>query len=163
MTEHGSRALSTEIDISLPHEARVYDYWLGGKENYAADRALGDAIAQQIPTIRTMARANRAFLGRAVRYLVRQAGIRQFLDIGTGIPNDDNVHAVAQQEAPDVRVVYVDKDAVVLAHAHLLLKDAPAGSTTYIQADFRDPEDIVDRAGALIDLTQPVALMLVGL
>ena len=113
--------------------------------------------------IRSEVRANRAFLRRAVRYLIHETGIRQFLDIGTGIPNDDNVHAVALQETPDARVVYVDKDPVVLAHAHILLTDAPAGSTTYIQADFRDPEDIVDRASALIDFTQPVAVMLVGL
>ena len=155
-----------EIDSTVPHAARVYDYMLGGVTNFAVDRAAAEqaaALVGGMDRIRSEVRANRAFLGRAVRYLIHEAGIRQFLDIGTGIPNDDNVHAVALQEAPDARVVYVDKDPVVLAHAHILLKDAPAGSTTYIQADFRDPDDIVDRAGALIDLTRPVAVMLVGL
>ena len=155
-----------EIDSTVPHAARVYDYMLGGVTHFAVDRAAAEqaaALVGGMDRIRSEVRANRAFLGRAVRYLIHEAGMRQFLDIGTGIPNDDNVHAVALQEAPDSRVVYVDKDAVVLAHAHLLLEDAPAGSTTYIQADFRDPEDIVDRASALIDLAQPVAVMLVGL
>jgi hypothetical protein len=144
----------------------VYDYMLGGVTHFAVDRAAAEqaaALVGGMDRIRSEVRANRAFLGRAVRYLIHEAGIRQFLDIGTGIPNDDNVHAVALQEAPDSRVVYVDKDAVVLAHAHVLLKEASAGSTTYIQADFRDPEDIVDRASALIDFARPVAVMLVGL
>jgi len=154
------------IDNTVPHAARVYDYMLGGVTNFAVDRAAAEqaaALVGGMDRIRSEVRANRAFLGRAVRYLIHEAGIRQFLDIGTGIPNDDNVHAVALHEAPDARVVYVDKDPVVLAHAHILLKDAPPGSTTYLQADFRNPDDIVDRAGALLDLTQPVAVMLVGL
>jgi SAM-dependent methyltransferase len=154
------------IDSSVPHAARVYDYMLGGTTNFEVDRAAAEqaaALVGGMDRIRSEVRANRAFLGRAVRWLIHEAGIRQFLDIGTGIPSDDNVHAVALREAPDARVVYVDHDPIVLAHAHLLLKDAPAGSTTYLQADFRDPEDIVERAGAPLDLSQPVAVMLVGL
>ena len=165
MTEHGSRALSTQIDISLPHEARVYDYWLGGKENYAADRALGDAIAEQIPTIKTMARANRAFVGRAVRYLVKEAGIRQFLDIGTGIPTAGNVHEVAQQVAPEARVVYVDNDPIVLAHARALMSSTREGKTRFIHADLHDPRSILDdpAVSEVLDLDQPVAVMLVAI
>ena len=154
------------IDSSAPHAARVYDYMLGGTTNFEVDRAAAEQAAVLVggmDRIRSEVRANRAFLCRAVRWLIHEAGIRQFLDIGTGIPNDDNVHAVALREAPDARVVYVDHDPIVLAHAHLLLKDAPAGSTTYLQADFRQPEDIIERAGAHLDLTQPVAVMLVGL
>ena len=157
---------AVEIDSSIPHAARVYDYMLGGVTNFAVDREAAEqaaALVGGMDRIRSEVRANRAFLGRAVRYLIHEAGIRQFLDIGTGIPNADNVHAVALHEAPDSHVVYVDKDPVVLAHAHILLKDAPAGSTTYIQADFRDPEAILDRATTILDLTQPVAVMLVGL
>src|SRR5258705_5617006 len=120
-TDPRGGSLPVEIDTTVAHEARVYDYWLGGKDNYQADRALGDVIAGQIPTIRTMARANRAFLGRSVRYLVREAGIRQFLDIGTGIPTSGNVHQIAQQTAPDTRVAYVDNDPIVLAHARALM------------------------------------------
>jgi SAM-dependent methyltransferase len=154
------------IDSSVPHAARVYDYMLGGTTNFEVDRAAAEqaaALVGGMDRIRSEVRANRAFLGRAVRWLIHEAGIRQFLDIGTGIPNDDNVHAVALREAPDARVVYVDHDPIVLAHAHILLRDAPAGSTTYLQADFRDPENIIERAGAQLDLTQPVAVMLVGL
>src|SRR5690554_5819285 len=101
------------IDTSVAHSARIYDYWLGGKDNFEADRAVGDAMIQAIPTLPTMARANREFLGRAVRYLAGEAGIRQFLDIGTGIPTAGNVHEVAQQVAPDTRVLYVDHDPIV--------------------------------------------------
>ena len=154
------------IDSTVPHAARVYDYMLGGVTNFEVDRAAAEqaaALVGGMDRIRSEVRANRAFLGRAVRYLIHEAGIRQFLDIGTGIPNDDNVHAVALREAADARVVYVDHDPIVLAHAHILLRDAPAGSVTYLQADFRNPEDIVERAGARLDLTQPVAVMLVGL
>jgi len=154
------------IDSNVPHAARVYDYMLGGTTNFEVDRAAAEqaaALVGGMDRIRSEVRANRAFLGRAVRWLIHEAGIRQFLDIGTGIPNDDNVHAVALREAPDARVVYVDHDPIVLAHAHLLLNDAPAGSTTYLQADFRDPEDITRRAGTALDLSRPVAVMLVGL
>lgn len=152
------------IDVSVPHPARVYDSWLGGKDNYAADRALADAIAQQIPTISTMARANRAFLGRAVRYLVAEAGIRQFLDIGTGIPTAGNTHEVAQAVDPTARVLYVDNDPIVLAHARALMTSTPQGRTDYIQADLHDPRAILadPAVAATLDLDEPVALMLVA-
>lgn len=160
-----NQPLPTEIDTSVAHEARVYDYWLGGKDNYPADRALGDAIASQIPTIRTMARANRAFLGRAVRHLVDEAGIRQFLDIGTGIPTHGNVHEVAQRSAPDARVVYVDNDPIVLAHARALMSATPQGQTRFIHADLHDPRSILDdpAIAETLDLSQPVAVMLVAI
>jgi SAM-dependent methyltransferase len=168
MPENGRSAgspLPTEIDTTVAHEARVYDYWLGGKDNYPADRALGDIIAGQIPTIRTMARANRAFLGRAVRYLVREAGIRQFLDIGTGIPTSGNVHQVAQETAPDARVVYVDNDPIVLAHARALMSSTPEGKTRFVHADLHDPKAILDHPAIAetLDLDQPVAIMLVAI
>lgn len=153
-----------EIDTSLPHSARVYDYWLGGKDHFPADRALGEAFEQAIPTMRSMAKENRAFLGRAVRHLVREAGIRQFLDIGTGIPTGGNTHEVAQAEAPESRVVYVDNDPIVLAHARALLVGDARGRTAYIHADLRDPAAIL-RHPALtdtLDLSRPVGLVLVA-
>jgi hypothetical protein len=155
-----------DINSTVPHAARVYDYMLGGATNFAVDREAAEqaaALVGGMDRIRSEVRANRAFLGRAVRYLVHEAGIRQFLDIGTGIPNADNVHVVARQEAPESRVVYVDKDPVVLAHAHLMLKGVSKGSTIFIQEDFRDPERILERAAVILDLSQPVAVMLVGL
>jgi hypothetical protein len=112
--------MSDEINTNIPQSARVYDYWLGGKDNFPADRAVGDAIAEQLPSIRTQVRAQRAFLGRAVRWLAAETGIRQFLDIGTGIPSAGNVHEVAQAVAPESRVLYVDNDPIVLAHARAL-------------------------------------------
>ncbi|GAA2359769.1 SAM-dependent methyltransferase [Saccharopolyspora halophila] len=159
-----NRPLSAEIDTTVAHEARVYDYWLGGKDHYEADRALGDAIAEQIPTVATMARANRAFVGRAVRYLVKEAGIRQFLDIGTGIPTSGNVHEVAQLEDPSVRVVYVDNDPIVLAHARALMTSTPEGATRFVFADLREPDAILSEQAVseTLDLTQPVAVMLVA-
>ncbi|MFG1796057.1 SAM-dependent methyltransferase [Nocardia sp. NPDC049149] len=157
--------LSTIIDTKVAHEARVYDYWLGGKDNYPADRALGDAIATHIPAIQTMARANRAFLGRAVRYLVSEVGISQFLDIGTGIPTAGNTHEVAQKLDPAARVVYVDNDPIVLAHARALMASKPQGKTAFIHADLHDPGSILgDNAIAdTLDLDQPVAIMLVAI
>ncbi|MFJ4653759.1 SAM-dependent methyltransferase [Nocardia sp. NPDC088792] len=157
--------LPTEIDTTIAHEARVYDYWLGGKENYPADRALGDIIAGHIPTIKTMARANRAFLGRAVRYLVNEAGITQFLDIGTGIPTAGNTHEVAQQLDPAARIAYVDKDPIVLAHARALMDSTPQGRTRFLHADLHDPRSILDHPALAetLDLSQPVAIMLVAI
>ncbi|WP_378741854.1 SAM-dependent methyltransferase [Nocardia brasiliensis] len=157
--------LPTKIDTSVAHEARVYDYWLGGKDNYPADRALGDAIAHHIPAIRTMARANRAFLGRAVHYLTSEAGINQFLDIGTGIPTAGNTHEVAQRLDPAARVVYVDNDPIVLAHARALMASKPQGKTAFIHADLHDPAAILrdDTLAATLDLDQPVAIMLVAI
>ncbi|TWG08131.1 SAM-dependent methyltransferase [Saccharopolyspora dendranthemae] len=163
MNEQAGR-LPVEIDTTVAHEARVYDYWLGGKDNFEADRALGDAIAEHIPTIKTMARANRAFVGRAVRYLVRECGIRQFLDIGTGIPTSGNVHEVAQRAEPGSRVVYVDNDPIVLAHARALMTSTEEGATRFVFADLHDPHSILsDPALAeTLDLTQPTAVMLVA-
>ncbi len=150
------------LDTSVAHPARVYDYWLGGKDNFAADREAAERVLAAAPGLRFRVRANRAFLGRTTRYLAAEAGIRQFLDIGTGIPTGDNTHEVAQREAPDARVVYVDNDPIVLLHAQALLRSAPEGATDYIQADLRDPGLILDRAAALLDFGQPVAVMLLG-
>ena len=154
-----------EIDTSKPQAARMYDYYLGGKDNFAADRATAQELMQVVPTIRAAARENRAFLGRAVRYLVAEAGIRQFLDIGTGLPSANNVHEVAQAVAPSCRVVYVDNDPLVLAHARALLTSSAEGKTTYIHADLRDPEKILadPATQATLDFTKPVALMLVAI
>lgn len=151
------------IDTSLAHPARIYDYWLGGKDNFAADRAVGDRIIAATPPIVEGARANRAFLQRTVRYLAGEAGIRQFLDIGTGIPTAGNTHTVAQSVAPDSRIVYVDNDPVVLAHARALLVGAPEGATDYIDADLRDPDTIVDSAVKTLDRNRPTAVMLLGI
>jgi SAM-dependent methyltransferase len=153
-----------EINTNVPQSARVYDYWLGGKDHFPADRALGDAIAAALPTIRTQVRAQRAFLGRAVRYLTRDAGVRQFLDIGTGIPSAGNVHDVAQEIAPESRVLYVDNDPIVLAHARALMSGTPQGSVAFIHADLREPEAILgDPAVAgTLDLAEPVGLVLIG-
>ena len=141
------------------------DIYYSGKDNFAADRALGDAILAEIPSSRFAARANRAFLGRAVRYLAGEAGIRQFLDIGTGIPTAGNTHEVAQEVAPDSRVVYVDNDPIVLAHARALMTSHPAGVTAFIQADLREPDKILADPAlrGTLDLNEPVALMLIAI
>jgi S-adenosyl methyltransferase len=156
--------LPPEINTNMAHPARVYDYWLGGKDNFPADRALAEHIMEAIPTMRTMAAANRAFLSRSVRYLAAEAGVRQFLDIGTGIPTSPNVHETAQANAPDTRVVYVDNDPIVLAHARALLTSQDAGETAFIMADLREPKSILDHPTltATLDLSQPVALMMVA-
>ena len=148
------------FDTTVANQARIYDYLLGGKDNYEADRAAVDAVLKIAPELGFTARENRAFLGRAVRYLAAETGIRQFLDIGTGIPTGGNTHQVAQAVAPEARVVYVDYDPVVLAHARELLKSSKAGATQYIDADLRDTAKILDQAGRLLDFTQPVALTL---
>jgi len=148
------------FDTSVAHPARVYDYWLGGKDNYAADRAAGDRVIEVRGTgILEGVRANRRFLGRSVRYLVEQEGIRQFLDIGTGLPSADNTHEVAQKAAPDTKVVYVDNDPIVLAHARALLTSAPEGRTAYISADLREVDKIFSEAANTLDWAKPVALM----
>jgi hypothetical protein len=156
--------LPRDINTDVAHPARVYDYWLGGKDNFPADRTLAEHIMEAIPTMRTMAAANRAFLSRAVRYLAEEAGIRQFLDIGTGIPTSPNVHEVAQAVTPDSRVVYVDNDPIVLAHARALLTSQEAGETSFIEADLRQPKSILDHPTltSTLDLSQPVAVMLVA-
>jgi S-adenosyl methyltransferase len=151
------------LDTSVAHIARVYDYWLGGKDNYAADRAAGDQVMAAYPNIVHSVKANRAFLVRAVNYLVSEAGIRQFLDIGTGIPTANNTHEVAQSAAAECRVVYVDNDPVVLTHARALLGSDPAGATDYIEADLRDTAAALTGAGRTLDFTQPVAVMLLGI
>jgi hypothetical protein len=146
------------FDTSVANQARIYDYLLGGKDNYAADRAAVDAVLKVAPEMGFAARANRAFLGRVVRYLTAQAGIRQFLDIGTGIPTAGNTHQVAQAIAPESRVVYVDYDPIVLAHARALLTSHEAGATEYIDADLRDTGSILSQAARLLDFTKPVAV-----
>ena len=154
-----------EIDSTVAHSARVYDYLLGGSDNFAVDRDAARQVAAFVggmDNARAEARANRAFLGRAVRWLAAEAGIRQFLDIGTGIPNADNVQTIALRAAPDARVVSVDHDPVVLAHAHQLLGPGDPARTAYLQADLRDPDVILARAGRTLDLAAPVALLLVG-
>jgi SAM-dependent methyltransferase len=157
--------MSNASNTNIPQSARVYDYWLGGKDNFPADRALGDAIAEQVPTIRTMVRGQRAFLRRAVRWLAGEAGVRQFLDIGTGIPSAGNVHEVAQEIAPEARILYVDNDPIVLAHSRALVPGSHSGTVELILADLRAPEAILaDPAVArTLDLSQPVALVLVGI
>jgi hypothetical protein len=152
-----------KIDTAVPQTARVWNYWLGGKDNYAVDRALGDEIAKAFPVIVDIARADRAVLKRAVRYLAGEAGVRQFLDIGTGLPTANNTHEVAQAVAPQARIVYVDYDPLVLVHARALLSSGPEGATDYIDADIRDTATILHEAGRTLDLTQPVALMLSGI
>jgi hypothetical protein len=157
--------LPPEIDTSRPHSARMYDYFIGGKNHFAADRATADEVLKHSPYVPVAARENRAFLGRAVSYLAGEAGIRQFLDIGTGLPTTNNVHQVAQQVGPESRVVYVDNDPLVLAHARALLTSAPEGRTAYIDADLRDPAAILADPATreVLDFSQPVALMLVAI
>jgi len=156
-------AVPVQIDTSVPHPARRYNYLLGGKDNFAVDRASGDEMVQRFPTVRVAAIENRMFLRRATRFLT-EAGVRQFLDIGTGLPTADNTHEVAQRYAPDSRVVYVDNDPMVMAHARALLTSTPEGRTTYIEDDLRSPADILARPElhATLDLSQPVGLMLVA-
>ncbi|MFJ2832122.1 SAM-dependent methyltransferase [Streptomyces sp. NPDC087263] len=152
-----------KIDTSVPQSARIWNYWLGGKDNYEVDRVAGDAFREIFPAIETGARAARYFLARAVRHLAGEEGIRQFLDIGTGLPNVDNTHQIAQRVAPECRIVYVDNDPLVLAHARALLVSSPEGVTHYIDADLRDPSTIVREAAKTLDFDQPVALMLMGI
>jgi S-adenosyl methyltransferase len=163
-SDAGQRASSGPVlDTSTAHPARVYDYWLGGKDNFAADREAGEQALKAYPQLAEAVRSNRAFLARAVRYLTGDAGIRQFLDIGTGIPAADNTHEVAQREAPDSRIVYVDNDPIVLLHAQTLLRSTPAGACDYIQADLRDTAQIISAARGTLDLDRPVALMLLAI
>lgn len=149
-----------QIDTSVPHPARVYDYLLGGKDNFEADRAAAKDAMAAFPPMAQSARANRRFLSRVVRYLAAEAGIRQFLDIGAGLPTAENVHEVAQAVAPESRVVYVDNDPIVLMHARALLNSSPEGATGYIDADARDPALILRGARRTLDFAQPVAVLL---
>ena len=150
------------FDTRVSHSARIWNYWLGGKDHFAVDRQAGDKVAAMLPSIVAQARADQAFLGRAVRYLAGEEGIRQFLDIGTGLPTADNTHEVAQRVAPESRIVYADNDPLVLLHARALLTSTPPGVCDYIDGDLREPGKILSQAARALDLTQPVALMLLG-
>jgi O-methyltransferase involved in polyketide biosynthesis len=151
------------LDTSVPHSARIWNYWLGGKDNFAADRLAGDQTIAVLPEIVDIARASRQFLARVVRYLAGEAGIRQFLDIGTGLPTASNTHEVAQGVAPESRVVYVDNDPMVLSHAQALLVSSPQGASDYIEADARDVGTIVAGAAETLDLSRPVAITMLGI
>jgi S-adenosyl methyltransferase len=150
-----------DIDTTVAHPARVYDYWLGGKDNFAVDRQAAEEVLRARPAIRANVRANRAFLARSVRYLAGEAGVAQFLDIGTGIPSANNTHEVAESITPDSRVVYVDNDPIVLAHARALLTSA-SSLTAYIDADLRDTAAVLAEAERTLDFTRPVAVMLIA-
>jgi hypothetical protein len=150
------------IDTSVPHSARVWNYWLGGKDNYEVDRMAGDQVMAIAPDIIRLARADRAFLRQATSYLVSEAGIRQFLDVGTGLPTADNTHQVAQAIAPESRIVYVDNDPLVLVHARALLTSTPEGACDYIDADVRDPGKILAAAARTLDFSKPIAVMMLG-
>jgi hypothetical protein len=155
--------LSPKIDTSVPHSARIFTYWLGGKDNFAVDRVAGDKFRETFPEIVDLALIGRQFLKRVVGYLAGEAGVRQFLDIGTGLPTADNTHEVAQGVAPESRVVYVDNDPLVLVHARALLTGTSEGATDYLDADVHEPERIIADAAGTLDLTQPVAVTLMGI
>jgi S-adenosyl methyltransferase len=161
-TPDAAEAARSAIDTTVPHSARIWNYWLGGKDYYAVDRAAGDQYARAFPGIVEIARASRQFLTRTIRYLADPAGIRQFLDIGTGLPTADNTHQVAQAVAPESRVVYVDNDPLVLLYARALLTSTPEGATAYIDADIHEPEKILAEAAQTLDFSKPVALILSG-
>jgi len=155
-----SREVPPEIDTSGVSPARIYDYWLGGKDNFPADREAAEQVIAVFPGIIPGVRANRALLGRMVRYLAGEAGIRQFLDIGTGLPTENNTHEVAQAVAPESRIVYVDNDPIVLVHARTLLTSTPEGATAYTEADLRDPDKILQGAAQTLDFSKPIAITL---
>ena len=158
----GNMPARAAFDPTAAHQARIYDYWLGGKDNFAADREAAEQAVAAYPPILRAVRAQRAFLARAVRYLAYDIGVQQFLDIGTGLPTASNTHTVAQAAAPGARVVYVDNDPMVLAHARALLTSMPRGATTYLDADLRDPDEILAGTADLLDFHQPVAVLLIG-
>ena len=162
-TATGGQQEASKLDTNVPHSARIWNYWLGGKDNFAADRAVGDRLREVFPEIVEIARASRAFLVRAVTYLAGEEGIRQFLDVGTGLPTDNNTHEVAQRVAPESRIVYVDNDPLVLVHARALLTSSPEGATDYIDADVREPDKILQAAAQTLDFTKPVGLMALGI
>ncbi|TMR27568.1 SAM-dependent methyltransferase [Actinomadura geliboluensis] len=151
------------IDTSVSHVARIWNYWLGGKDNYPVDREVGDQILGMLPDVARLARASRLFLNRVVWHLAAEAGVRQFIDIGTGLPTVDNTHEVAQRAAPESRIVYVDNDPLVLEHARSLLTSTPEGHTAYIHADLREPEGILEGAAETLDFSRPVAFTLMGI
>jgi hypothetical protein len=161
MAEDG--VIGNGLQSHVPHTARIWNYWLGGKDHFAIDREVGDRVREIFPVVVELARADRLFLGRAVRYLTGEAGIRQFLDIGTGLPTQDNTHQVAQLVAPESRIVYVDNDPLVLVHARALLTSSRQGATDYIDADLRDTGRILEKAADTLDFSQPIAIMLLGI
>ncbi|MGV9455613.1 SAM-dependent methyltransferase [Streptomyces sp. NPDC003635] len=164
MTEgHTPADVSSRLNTGVAHNARVWNYWIGGKDNYAVDQQVGEHVAGMFPIIRDIARADRDFLGRAMRFLAEERGVRQFLDIGTGLPTADNTHEIAQRVAPDARIVYVDNDPIVLVHARTLLTGTDSGVTAYVDADVHDPDAILERAASTLDFTQPVAVMMLGI
>ncbi|GAA1778506.1 SAM-dependent methyltransferase [Actinomadura chokoriensis] len=156
------RGPEAKINTDVPQSARIWNYWLGGTDNYEIDRIAGDQYVSLYPGIVPIARAGRYFMDRAIRFLVLERGIRQFMDCGTGLPTVDNTHEMAQRAAPDARVVYVDNDPLVLAHARALLTGTAEGRTSYIDCDLHDPKTIMARASEILDLSQPVGLMLIG-
>ena len=158
-----SSSPAPQIDSSVPHSARIFNYWLGGKDNYPADRAAGDHFREVFPEIVDLARSGRQFLVRTVRHLTAETGVRQFLDVGTGLPTANNTHEIAQGIAPESRIVYVDNDPLVLAHAQALLVGTPEGATDYIEADLNDPDAILMQATKTLDLSRPVAIVLMGI
>ncbi|WP_217145528.1 SAM-dependent methyltransferase [Streptomyces sp. AC627_RSS907] len=157
-----SAEIRARIDTTTPHSARFWNYFVGGKDNYEVDREIGDQIKEIFPGLVDVAVTSRLFLGRAVRHLVREEGIRQFLDIGTGLPTADNTHEVAQREAPDARIVYVDNDPIVLTHAGALLTSTPEGRTTYLDADLYAPDTVLEAAAGTLDFSQPIALIILN-
>lgn len=157
------RAEEFDLDLSKPHPARLYDYFLGGKTNYAVDREGAAKVIQEFPNIQLAARYNRSFMHRATRLVAEQHGIDQFLDIGTGIPTEPNLHQIAQRSLPGSRVVYVDHDRIVLAYARALLQSAEEGSTAYVQADLREPARILAEARKLLDFDRPICLSLIAI
>ncbi|MEW9530008.1 SAM-dependent methyltransferase [Microbispora sp. NPDC049125] len=165
MTDHDSSPpqSSPKIDANTPHSARIWNYWVGGKDHYPVDREVGAKIVEVFPNIIEVARHSRAFLARVVRHLAGDVGIRQFLDIGTGLPTHDNTHEVAQRIAPESRIVYVDNDPLVLVHARALLTSTPEGATDYIDADVRDPGIILAEAAKTLDFSRPIGLMMLGI
>jgi S-adenosyl methyltransferase len=152
-----------KLDTTVAHSARVWNYWLGGKDNYKVDREVADELAETFPDIRNIALQARQFLFRAVRYLVAEEGVRQFLDVGTGLPTANNTHEIAQDMVPQARIVYVDNDPLVLVHARALLTSHPEGTTDYIDADLRDPDKILQEAAKTLDFTQPIGLIMLGI
>jgi S-adenosyl methyltransferase len=163
VTDDAAAQPGVKLDTTVSHSARIWNYWLGGKDNYAVDREAGDKVAAMLPSIVAQARADRAFLGRAIRYLAGEEGIRQFFDIGTGLPTADNTHQVAQRVAPESRIVYADNDPMVLTHARALLTSTPEGACDYVEGDLREPDKILAQAARTLDFTKPVGLMLLGI
>ncbi|WAM00511.1 SAM-dependent methyltransferase [Streptomyces sp. Je 1-369] len=155
--------MSDRLNTGVAQNARVWNYWIGGKDHYEVDQQVGEQVATMFPVIRDVARADREFLGRAVRFLTAECGVRQFLDIGTGLPTLDNTHEIAQRIAPDSRIVYVDNDPIVLVHARSLLVGTEQGATDYIDADVHQPDAVIEGASATLDFEQPVAVMMLGI